>query len=312
MKTLKRVMSLVLVMALLVSVVTVKDVKAASSSFKFGKDIYYIETGKTEKTYLIAAFSENYQIESVEYNMINEKVATVSTDGTITAVQSGIATIEATVKYRKVGDDLSSVAKCDATIIVRDPVKHRTIKPEMSHTKLTVAVGNVNKLSVYNQTGAVKKWKSSNKKVVKVKNGKITARKKGKAVISCVCDGHKLKCVVKVKKNEKKYNKTVSASFYKTTIKKIYFKKNQLRVRLLIKNTSSYKIERLNYATFRIIDAFGTYATKNLGKRAFNVGPNKSRILDVCVSKKKSLKKKINLASGGYKLSGNMGLAARR
>ena len=74
-------------------------------------------------------------------------------------------------------------------------------KVRLNKTRLKLTVGKTYKLKVKHYSGKVK-WKSSNKKIVKVsKKGKIKAKKTGKAKVWAVLAGKKLKCKVKVKKN---------------------------------------------------------------------------------------------------------------
>ncbi len=72
-------------------------------------------------------------------------------------------------------------------------------KASISKTKVTLTVGSAKKLRVSN--GTVKSWKSSRKSVARVNsNGKVTAKKAGKATITAILtDGTKLKCKVIVK-----------------------------------------------------------------------------------------------------------------
>lgn len=84
-------------------------------------------------------------------------------------------------------------------------------KPKLSKTKITMTVGQSEKLKV---KGISKKrakrikWKSSKKKVVTVtKTGKLKARKAGKATITAKVGKKKLKCKVVVKRKHKKARK---------------------------------------------------------------------------------------------------------
>lgn len=70
--------------------------------------------------------------------------------------------------------------------------------PELNETKITMEKGETFKLKVSN-AGKKITWKSSDSKVVSVKNGKLTAKKKGKATISAKTSGKTLKCKVTVK-----------------------------------------------------------------------------------------------------------------
>ena len=71
----------------------------------------------------------------------------------------------------------------------------------LSASKLTMEVGDTSILTA-TVTGKSSKvtWKSSNKNVVSVSGGKLTAKKAGKATISAKANGKTKKCVVTVKK----------------------------------------------------------------------------------------------------------------
>lgn len=84
-----------------------------------------------------------------------------------------------------------------------------TTTPKLSASKLTVTAGKVKNLKAYNC--AVKNWTSSSPKVVTVKNGKITALKKGAATITAaLTTGDKLICKVTVTTSPKLSRKSVT------------------------------------------------------------------------------------------------------
>ena len=76
-----------------------------------------------------------------------------------------------------------------------DPSKET---PKLSKKKLTLTVGKKATLKVTGTSETVT-WKSSNKKVAAVQNGKVTAKKKGTAKIIATVGGKKLTCKVTVK-----------------------------------------------------------------------------------------------------------------
>ena len=84
-------------------------------------------------------------------------------------------------------------------------------KPKLSKTKVTLTVSE----SVKHPTFTLKvkgtkkkaKWSTSNKKVATVKKGKITAKGKGKATITCKVSGKKLTCKVTVSECKHNWNK---------------------------------------------------------------------------------------------------------
>lgn len=85
-----------------------------------------------------------------------------------------------------------------------------TINPSISHaaaklnkTKATMYVGDVLTLKLSGTTKKIS-WSTSNKSVVTVKEGKITAKKAGTAKVTAKAGGKKYTCAVTVK-NAKKY-----------------------------------------------------------------------------------------------------------
>lgn len=82
---------------------------------------------------------------------------------------------------------------------------------KMNQQTASVTVGFSTKLSV--DGIKVKSWKSSNKKVATVKNGKVTGKKPGKCKITAVlANGEKVTCSVKVQKNVYKTSKITTSS----------------------------------------------------------------------------------------------------
>lgn len=71
-------------------------------------------------------------------------------------------------------------------------------KPKLSKTKLTLEVGKKAKLKVKNWKKKVS-WASSKKAVAAVKKGVVSAKKKGKTVITAKAGKKKLRCTVTVK-----------------------------------------------------------------------------------------------------------------
>ncbi len=79
-------------------------------------------------------------------------------------------------------------------------------KVKLNKKKITLKVGKTYKLKVKNTRKKVK-WSSNKPKVAKVsKKGKVTAKKKGTAIITAKVGKKKYKCTVKVKKKTTKKN----------------------------------------------------------------------------------------------------------
>lgn len=90
-------------------------------------------------------------------------------------------------------------------------------EPKLIKTSFMLKAGKTATLKVTD--GKVKSWKSSKKSVATVKNGKVTALKKGNAVVTAtLTNGKKLTCKVKVisspiiKIGKKNYNKKITYS----------------------------------------------------------------------------------------------------
>ncbi|MCI8326164.1 MAG: hypothetical protein HFI37_00135 [Lachnospiraceae bacterium] len=109
-----------------------------------------------------------------------KKFVTVTNAGKVTGKKAGTAKVTVTMK---------SGAKATVTVKVQKG-KVTTKSLKMSAKKLTLKKGKKATLTVTrNPLTATEKitWKTSNKKIATVKNGKITAKKKGKATITAQC-----------------------------------------------------------------------------------------------------------------------------
>lgn len=116
---------------------------------------------------------------------------------------------------RKCVAGMLAVAMC-VTVMGGSVDASAAAKPKLSNKKLSLTVGGAKTLKVTNAKGAKLTWKSSKKKVADVKKsgkykGKVTAKAKGSAVITCKVKGKKtysLKCTVTVKKKTDPLKKT--------------------------------------------------------------------------------------------------------
>lgn len=112
----------------------------------------------------------------------NNKVATVSNDGIVTAVASGTATITATVDGKEVKSKITVIGISNQSIVMEvggwsGAVK--TLKVNGTSSKIT--------------------WSSSNNSVASVSaSGRVNALSYGSAIITATVDGAKLTCQVKV------------------------------------------------------------------------------------------------------------------
>ena len=148
----------------------------------------YMHVGQTKQ---VKVNKSGFTGGKVWFESDDTDIATVDSSGRIKARHSGETTITAYCSYNG--------------YVYEDYIDIEVSKPYLSNKNVGLYIKENYKIRVYDN-GQKPKWKSSNKKVAIVKNGKIYAKKKGKATITCTVDGLKLKCKVKV------YNPTLSYS----------------------------------------------------------------------------------------------------
>ena len=133
-----------------------------------------------KKTLQIKATVKNSKGKTT-YTSSNKKVAKVNSNGKITGVKKGTATITVT------NNGVSKKFKVTVN------------NPKLNKSKLNLKKGKTFKLKITGKAGT-QKYTSSKKNVATVsKKGIITAKKKGNATITVKTNGLKLKCKVKVK-----------------------------------------------------------------------------------------------------------------
>ncbi len=139
-------------------------------SFVYDTAALNLEKGKTKK----AAASTNFPSGiTINYASSNQEVATVSSSGKITAVKAGSATIKAEFCYMD-----TKVKSLKKTVNV--------YSSSYNTNPIELTVGNTEKVSASVSGNCSVNYSSSDTSVAKVNaNGKITALKKGTAVITC-------------------------------------------------------------------------------------------------------------------------------
>lgn len=173
MERIRKLLSLLLILALCFTFIPTVNVEAASK-VKINKTSTTIYVGKTE-TLKISGTSKK-----VKWTTSNKSVATVSSKGKVTAKKAGTATITTKVSGKSY--------KCKVTVK----------NPSLNKSKATLEEGKTITLKL---TGATaKKYTSSNKNVATVSSkGKITAKKAGTATITCTGNNKKTyKCKITV------------------------------------------------------------------------------------------------------------------
>ncbi len=156
-----------------------------------------LNKGASETLSISTTGGESY---SVTWSSDNDSIATVDSNGTVTAKGNGTATatITATVSV----GDASTKLTCTVTVTTTDKGKLDELKPALNTTSLTLAQGQTTALSI-SVTGKepyTVEWSSSDKSIASVdKNGvvkgekigdaKVTAKVKvGEAFIDLVCN----------------------------------------------------------------------------------------------------------------------------
>lgn len=176
-------------------------VKISPTSITLNKTSVTIVKGKTA-TIKATVNPSNATDKKVTWTTSNKKVATVS-GGKITAKGAGTATITAKTSNGK-------TKTCKVT------VNTPPTSVKLNKTSLTIGKGKTATLKATvnptkNVTSKAVTWSTSYKKIVTVKNGKITAKKVGTATITVkTANGKTAKCKVTVKNlpSKVKLNKT--------------------------------------------------------------------------------------------------------
>ncbi|MDD3219260.1 MAG: Ig-like domain-containing protein [Lachnospiraceae bacterium] len=164
------------------------EVKSPLSQITLSDTAVSLTKGSTKKLTVNYNPSDTTDSKTVTWSSSNSAVAAVS-DGTITAVSGGQATITA-----KVG---AKSASCEVTVSV--PLNNISL----NKTSTTINRGSSETLTVsYNPTDTTDNktvtWKSSNTGIATVENGKITAVNNGTAAITATVGGKTATCNVTV------------------------------------------------------------------------------------------------------------------
>ncbi len=199
---------------------------------------------------------ENAADKTVIWSSSNEKVATVS-DGTVTAVSKGTATVTA-----KAGD---KTATC--TVTVKVPASKVTLNTKQIYMVKGKSV-NVKATVTPSDTTDRTSWSTSNKKVATVKNGKISAKKTGKATVTVKAGSKKATVKVNVVSKAKKATK-VTLNKKKATLKV----KKTLSLKTTLKPSSSTDTLKWTSSNKKVakVDKFGTVTAVKKGKATITV-----------------------------------------
>ena len=197
----------------------------------------------------------------------------------------------------------------DTQVVVEiDQINTASVQP-----KATITAGFTKKLSVSGTK--VKKWESRNKAIATVdKNGKVTAKKKGKTkIVATLADGKtKLECTVTVAENKYSDTKvTLNDCKYNTwgmaAYKAAFDKNGNLVINTQVANNHGYK-RLTELRNFKIVvkDANGkTVATYKQSKVAVSVSTQSTKGYTFTIKKADLKKKKADLRNGEIVIDAN-------
>lgn len=179
----KRLLSMLLALTLVFSLVTPATASAASAAAVASNKVE-IEVGESKK------LSSSGWLSKTTWTSSDETVATVSSNGTVTGVAAGTATITATSKSLLFFFG-GSTKTTTYTVVVIEGVPEETTPEETQPEEtqpgedgLTVKAGETLQLEV-NANGGTVTWKSSNKNIATVdNNGLVTGVSEGTVIIT--------------------------------------------------------------------------------------------------------------------------------
>lgn len=192
------------------------------------KGMTYLKVGETS----YAEFERvGFRGGKTEYFVKNENIATVNSKGKITAKNTGKTTIYIWCTYQGYTYGTYCYVKVSGY--------------ELNYNDLGLYKNQSFKLKVNGYKGKAK-WKSSNNKIATVRNGKVVAKKKGKATITCIIKGKKIKCKVKVYNPRLLYKRLTMLEGQKCTNS---IKANSKKQKWWVKNPSIAKVNKKGVVT---------------------------------------------------------------
>ncbi len=244
-------------------------VKSVPSSVKLSRNKATRGVGDTYQ--LKATVSPNNAVTTLTWSSSNSGVVSVDKNGKITPKKPGTATITVRTSNGK-------SANCKVT------VKSAPSSVKLSRNKATRGVGDKYQLTATLSKNSMStlKWSSSNSKVVSVdKNGKITPKKTGTAVITVrTHNGKTASCTVKVK------SAPSSVKLSKSSLNLKSCKSFQLKAVLSANSMSTLKWSSSNKKV-ATVDKNGKIIAKNAGTAVITVKTHNGRSATCKITVKK-------------------------
>lgn len=190
-------------------------------------------------------------------------------------------------KYRKVIALLLALATVsDAVPVITSPITAEAASAiKLSKSKLTMGLGDTYTLKLARVKNPV--WKSSNSKIAVVKNGKVIAKKTGKATISATYKGKSYKCTVLVKSPK------ISSAKFSMTVGT----KKQVRVLNTINRVAWFTSNK----SVAVVDKKGLVTARKAGKVKI-IGKLHGKRYTSVITVKKSLAKPVTLSKKSAKV----------
>lgn len=189
--------------------------------------------------------------QKVKWSTSNKKIATVSSNGNVTAKKKGTVIITAQIGKSKY--------KCNITVIAGAKIS------EKNHA---INVGEKFTLKIIGKSGKIT-WSSSDKKIATVdKNGKVTAKKEGTAIIKATIGKTTYTCTVYVENLKPWWDNAEDCKVYKKGCSVDVFKfDTKQKVKWSSSNTNIVKVDNKGVTT--CVDVGTATITAQVGKKKF-------------------------------------------
>ncbi|MCR4752928.1 MAG: Ig-like domain-containing protein [Candidatus Saccharibacteria bacterium] len=242
-------------------------VKTHVSSVKLHKTATTINKGKTEKV-SVEVLPATASDKTLTWSSNNTKIATVDTNGAITAKATGTAII--TVKTT----DGAKTATIKVTVVI--PTVHVT-KVQLSKTATSLVIGSTEKItatvSPSNATNKSVTWQSNNTAIAKIDSaGTITAVGVGTATITAITSDSAKKATIKVVVTPIKVQ---SVKFDKTNISMEVGNTDKITATITPSNATDKKLTwSSSNVAIVAVDQYGNLLAKSAGSATIAVITN--------------------------------------
>ena len=182
----------------------------------------------------------------------------------------------------KITEDITLEARWEKTVsaeVTDDEENKEKVDFTLSKTKVTLNVGKSTTIKVTTDSKKKVSWKTSNEKVVTVKDGKITAKSVGQAVVTVTIDG---------------ISKTISVTVVKKEVVTTTTKKNEETTTKKTEETTT-KVDVLDYVLEENKDS-------NVGQAVLYLTKNGEKVNGTCTIITTTGEKVVNvsISSNGY------------